>query len=264
MKILILGSTGMLGSMVLDYLSKKGLDITTPFREELEYIRYADYDWIINCIGIIKQKLTDPRDAIRINALYPYMLSEEAPKAKIIQIATDCVFSGKKGHYTEDDEHDASDIYGKTKSLGEVMKPNFYNIRTSIVGIDKANISLLSWFLSQEKNATVKGYTNYHWNGITTLHFAKLCYALMKKKRSVPNNFHFFPKDVVNKYGLLNIFAEKFNRKDIRIEPFVAKDGIDRTLSTICKVNSSLWKDMGYDTPPTIEQMVGELAEYEK
>lgn len=255
----------MLGSMVWRYLSeKKNLNITAPTRETIDSVPYNEYDYIINCIGIIKQKLNDPKEAIFTNSILPYIICEGSPQAKIIQIATDCVFSGKKGHYTEDDEHDASDIYGKTKSLGEVMKPNFYNIRTSIVGIDKANISLLSWFLSQEKNAVVKGYTNHHWNGITTLHFAKLCYALMKKKRSVPNNFHFFPKDVVNKYGLLNIFAEKFNRKDIRIEPFVAKYGVDRTLSTICKVNSSLWKDMGYDTPPTIEQMVGELAEYEK
>ena len=259
MKVLILGSTGMLGSMVLDYFSKKDLDIVAPLRGELDTIHYNKYDYIINCIGVIKQKLTDPKEAILINSLFPYTLSEKAPKAKIIQIATDCVFSGKKGHYTEDDAHDALDVYGKTKSLGEVEAKNFYNIRTSIIGIEpNSKVSLLGWFLSQPKNANVNGYTNHYWNGITTFHFAKLCYAIIEKKREIPNNLHFVPKDVVNKYKLLKIFSEKFKRKDIYIEKFEA-DFHDRSLSTIYEVNDALWRDMGYEASLTIEDMIQDM-----
>jgi len=254
MKILILGSTGMLGSMVWKYLSKqKGLNITAPTREMLDSVHYDEYDYIINCIGIIKQKLLNPKEAILTNSILPYMLKEGSSQAKIIQIATDCVFSGKRGHYTETDEHDALDIYGKTKSLGEVNASNFYNVRTSIVGFDKNKVSLLSWFLSQKKYAHIKGYTNHYWNGITTLEFAKLCYEIIIGNRIIPNFIHIVSKDIVSKYELLKIFAEKFNRKDIYIEKCRADTWVDRTLDTV------------YDKLPlTIEQMIEELAEYEK
>lgn len=248
MKILILGSTGMLGSMVTNYFRKQGLNPDTPTRKELDKVKYAKYDYIINCIGIIKQKLTDPKEAIKINSVFPHMLSEKAPKAKIIQIATDCVFSGKRGYYTENDEHDATDIYGKTKSLGEVKAENFYNIRTSIVGFDKKNVSLLSWFLSQEKGATINGYTNHLWNGVTTLQFAKLCYEIIRGK-NVPNNFHYIPRDIVSKHELLKIFADKFNRRDIFIKRTKASPKINRTLATVYDIR----------IPLTIREMIYEL-----
>ncbi len=259
MKILILGSTGMLGSMVLKYLSEKDLDITTPTRKEVTGMSVGEYDYIINCIGIIKQKLDDPVEAIRMNSLFPYDLAKGAPQAKIIQIATDCVFSGKDGHYFESDKHDGPDIYDQTKSLGEVQAKNFYNIRTSIVGPASDNKSLLEWFLSQEENATVKGYTDHLWNGITTFHFAQLCYAIIKGKRKIPNNLHFTPYGKVTKYELLKIFAERFNRKDIKIKRFQAGRCNRVLLSKHIEVVSGLWEDMGYKTPPTIKDMIYEL-----
>jgi dTDP-4-dehydrorhamnose reductase len=217
MKVLILGSTGMLGSMVSDYLSAKDLDITKPLRGDLEKTNFDRYDYIINCIGIIKQKLNDTKDAIVVNSIFPYTISEVAPEAKIIQIATDCVYSGKDvGYYKENDEHNAIDVYGKTKSLGEVDARNFYNIRTSIIGPDKSNVSLLEWFLSRK--GIVKGYCRHYWNGVTTLHFAKLCYAIIDNDRKLPNLLHFVPKDIVSKYELLKIFADKFKKKDVRIK----------------------------------------------
>lgn len=256
----------MLGSMVLDFLSTKDLDITTPSRKELDKVRFDKYDYIINCIGITKQKLDKPKEAILVNSLFPYTISEKAPKASVIQIATDCVYSGKKGQYTEADEHDASDIYGKTKSLGEVKAKNFYNIRTSIIGPDsRSKVSLLEWFLSQKKGAHIDGYNNHYWNGITTLHFAKLCYAIITKKRRIPNHLHFVPADVISKYELLEIFAEKFNRKDIYIKQLNTAMAIDRSLATShYEVNRNLWKDMGYKFPPSMKRMVGELARYIK
>lgn len=259
MKILILGFTGMLGSAVLDFLLTKNLDITAPTRGELGEVNYGQYDYIINCIGIIKQKLNNPKEAIEINSVFPHMLSEKAPKAKIIQIATDCVFSGRDGLYLEENEHDALDIYGRTKSLGEVEAKNFFNIRTSIIGPSEDSFSLLEWFLSQEKNATVDGYTNHLWNGITTLQFAKLCYTIIEGKREIPNLLHFIPYDIVNKYKLLKLFAVKFDREDIRIRPFRA-NFCNRVLSTRhIYIVDALWGDMGYKIPPTIEEMINEL-----
>jgi len=259
-KVLILGSSGMLGSMVLKYLSGKGLDITAQVRKDGLDLPYGSYDYIINCIGIIKQKLEDPEEAIKINSLFPYELRRKAPMATIIQIATDCVYSGVKGNYIEYDKHDASDIYGKTKSLGEVKDDNFYNIRCSIIGFDRDNVSLLSWFLSQKE---VDGFVNHYWNGITTLHFAKLCYAIISEKRVLPNILHFIPKDKISKYNLLKLVSKKF-KKSIVVNRRET-DIVNRTLSTNNReLNDSLWLDMGYLYVPTIEAMIEELYEYNK
>lgn len=259
-RVLVLGSSGMLGSMVLDYLSEKDLEITAPSREQLATTPYEFYDYIINCIGITKQKLNDAEEAILINSSFPYHLRKLAPKATIIQIATDCVYSGVKGNYLEYDKHDASDIYGKTKSLGEVTDDKFYNIRCSIIGFDKDNVSLLSWFLSQKE---VDGFVNHYWNGITTLHFAKLCYAIISENRVLPNILHFIPKDSISKLYLLKLISKIF-KKNIIVNR-VETDKVHRTLSTnYRKLNDLLWLDMGYLYVPTVEAMIEELYEYNK
>ena len=250
-KVLILGSTGMLGSMVTDYLSKKDdLKVTAFTRKDMDK-SFKGYDYIINCVGIIKQKLTNPEEAIKINSLFPYEIERRKSKnCKVIQIATDCVFSGKKGKYTETDEHDAIDVYGKTKSLGEVK--SFINIRTSIIGPSKDKVSLLEWFLSQKKNAVIQGYSNHYWNGVTTLEFAKLCYFIIQRGKS-EKSFHYTPRRRgVSKYKLLKIIAKSFNREDIKITKYKT-ERIDRTLSTIYKYVSTL----------TIDQMIKELADYD-
>jgi dTDP-4-dehydrorhamnose reductase len=253
-QVLVLGSTGMLGSMVAKYLKEQGMGVVCPGRSEILNFSCSKYKYIINCIGIIKQKLKHNDEAIFINSMFPHMLSQEAPKSKIIQIATDCVYSGKKGNYIETDEHDATDVYGKTKSLGEVEAKNFYNIRCSIVGIEpKGNYSLLSWFLSQKKGATIQGYTNHYWNGVTTLQFAKMCYYIIKNDYRLANRVHIVPLNTVSKYELLKIFADKFNRQDIKIIKTKAPEKIDRTISNITNSKMSI----------TIEKMVEDLAKYE-
>jgi dTDP-4-dehydrorhamnose reductase len=124
----ILGATGMLGSMVTKTwqqgtfipVSREAFNAEDPL-----YHWYKEGDWIINCIGVIKPYCDDIPRAIKVNALFPYTLP-----ANTIQIATDCVYSGAKGNYVESDPHDADDIYGKTKSLGEAT--HIKNLRCSI------------------------------------------------------------------------------------------------------------------------------------
>ena len=261
-KVLILGASGMLGSMVDDYLSKKKDIDVTAMEDRNSKVDFRGYDYIINCIGIIKQKMRTTEEVIRVNSLLPYqILRLKKPETKVIQIATDCVFSGDKGKYIETDIHDAGDAYAKTKSLGEIEE--FYNIRTSIIGPHKkSKVSLLEWFLSQKKGATIKGYTNHYWNGITTLHFAKLCYAIIKNNYELPSDLHIVPADIVSKYRLLKIIAKEYKREDIQITKH--KDiKIDRSLSSLrTSWNKKLWKAMDYDSSPTIDQMVKELAKY--
>jgi dTDP-4-dehydrorhamnose reductase len=141
----------------------------TSVRRSISEIRPA---WVVNCIGLIKQ-LEDARTAkasIYVNALFPHLLCEWSAdfSARVIHVSTDCVFSGKRGDYSEDDSSDAVDLYGKAKYLGEVIYDHSVTLRTSIVGRDLfSDVSLIDWFLSQSGKA-VQGYTSAVYTGLST------------------------------------------------------------------------------------------------
>ena len=256
--VLVLGATGMLGSMVMTYMREQvGVDVrgtyrdTSPevFRGIKDQLRPFDAsqdpeselrrieanfrpDYIINCIGVIKPYCQDNNPqgvvrAIQINALFPHLLAEAVtdvlPGTKIIQIATDCVFSGKTGAYDESAKHDPLDVYGKTKSLGEIDADHVLNIRSSIIGPEiKGKVSLLEWFKSQPRGAKLKGFAHHEWNGVTTLQFAELCVMLMRGKvfsdwRSKGSRLHYVVNETLDKYQLLMMMKEVF-QKDYAIE----------------------------------------------
>lgn len=252
--ILITGRMGMLGSMVADTWDG---DFDSTTRHQLNALAlsrdaFVGYDRVVNCIGLIKPYCDDEEKAIRVNALFPYSLPEGS-----IQIATDCVYSGKKGNYVESDPHDALDVYGKTKSLGEA--PHVKNLRCSIIGPEIRNhISLHDWILKQE---SAKGFTNHLWNGITTYHFSKIVQGAIREGTELPHLQHIVPADVVTKAQLLQIIVRAYG-KDIPIEEVEAPESVDRTLATNNpELNLKLWRDAGYETPPNIEQMIQELAQ---
>lgn len=250
--IKIIGASGMLGSMVARTISNSQPVSRDMFdAESPSYHWYKEGDWVINCAGIIKPYCGDVPRAIKVNALLPHTLP-----SKTIQIATDCVFSGSKGGYVETDEHDAVDIYGKTKSLGEA--PHIKNLRCSIIGPEiKNHISLLDWLLAQKE---ANGFTNHLWNGITTHHFSKIVHGVIREGIELPRLQHIIPADKVTKSELLRIIAKAYNR-DVKITDVESSEEIDRTLSTNNQeLNLRLWEAAGYAKPPTIEQMVNELA----
>ncbi len=293
-KVLILGASGMLGSMLVDVFAKscpfeitatvRTKNIIEEFQKKYQKVNFAIFnielntlenllvsakpDWIVNAIGIIKPFIHDKpeeiQNAIKINALFPYTLANGAKKinAKVIQIATDCVFSGKIGNYNESDPYDTLDVYGKTKSLGEIHMDNFYNLRCSIIGPEiQTKNSLLEWILRQPKNARLNGFTNHSWNGLTTLQFAKICQGIISNDLKPVTIQHIIPKDTVTKDELLRLSARFFNRGDILIQPVSAKESINRTLQTSYgKMNQLLWEKAGYPKIPTIAQMLEELA----
>ena len=245
--VLVLGISGMLGSMVFDYLSKNpDFNVSGTVRNpkyikdqvfqfdaykssQLEQKQFIDLkiDYIVNCIGITKpfSKDNDPAGvvrAIKINSDFPWELAKYAKKyhIKILQIGTDCVYSGKKGNYKEDDAHDPLDVYGKSKSLGEVFDGTTLIIRTSIIGPEfkKEETFLLEWFLNQPEGGTIGGFEHHIWNGITTLQFAQLCEKIIltnsfDKLIAVSYVHHFIPNSTVNKFELMNIFNDIFDKK---------------------------------------------------
>ncbi len=298
-KVLVLGASGMLGSMVADVLSRDpAVAVSATVRSEslvgrvqkwlpkvecrifeggqacsgssLEVL--AGYDWIINCIGITKPIIQDDNAAsveraIQINAVLPHKIAAHvAPTgARMLQIATDCAYSGAKGAYREDDPHDALDVYGKTKSLGEVKQPGMHHLRCSIIGPEPKDFKfLLEWFRRQPRGARLRGYTNHLWNGVTTLHFAKVSLGIVKTGLNMPSLQHLVPADAVTKDGLLREFARCYDREDIEIEGVEAASAVDRTLATNRPdVNQAIWQAAGYRRPPSTVEMVREMSRHD-
>ena len=281
--VLVLGSQGMLGSTVAKLFDGSPNFISHSINREsifegkhfdassglgIELIASLNPDWIINCVGLIKPYINDKdpdstKNAFEINSEFPARLSRfaEESNARIIQIATDCVFSGSKGNYSEDDSHDPIDVYGKSKSAGEIISPNLMNLRCSIVGRDsRNNKSLLEWFLSQENGSKVTGYLDHLWNGITTNAFARICRGVIEGDLFKAGIFHQVPADRVSKAELLEIFQKKFNRPDLIIENLLTGEKIDRTISTVDPIgNLNRWLAAGYKDIPTIKELVQDL-----
>ncbi len=268
-RVLVLGATGMLGSMVYRYFSTQTAHTVyatsrtkDPHTGHLAFdaepddenalaalLERARPDFIINGIGIIKPycKDDDPPGiarAVRVNALFPYRLAAAArrARARVIQIATDCVFNGKEGQYIESDPHDPPDVYGKTKSLGEVKAEHVLNIRCSVIGPEPFHkISLMEWFLGQEDNATVQGFAHHLWNGVTTLQFAQCCADIVSAGEHFFNELarvssvhHFIPNATVTKYDLLCTLADVFGKR-VHIEKASASGPpVNRTLASRC------------------------------
>lgn len=287
-RILLFGETGMLGHTVGKTLRNEGHDIFGTRRskgggsrnvgglvfdalsgsvEEL-ISDIGPVDAIINAIGVIKPYINedDPEsvsNAIQVNSLFPLELCHIANSlgVRVIQIATDCVFSGDRGKYLEDDDHDAIDVYGKTKSLGECQSGQFLNLRCSIIGPELGrSSSFLEWVLGQPKNAQLNGYTNHLWNGVTTQAFSKVVSGLIASDMTLKGVYHLVPADQVTKLDLVKYVAQQAGRTDISVVPTRASAGVNRTLETgFPEVNERLWNLAGYQSVPNINELVGEI-----
>lgn len=245
MRILILGITGMLGSKAFNFFqSHKEFETFGTLRKNHDINRYFSHcenvdnifsdvdalntnsvfsvidkikpEIILNCIGIVKQlkEANNPLISIEVNSLFPHKLANfiKNSKIRLIHISTDCVFSGKKGNYSENDNSDAEDLYGKTKYLGELNTyKNSITIRTSIIGHElKSKLSLLDWFLSQE--STVKGYMNAIYSGLTTLELLKIIknYIIPEQKKY---GLYQVSSNPISKYDLLKIISKVYKKK---------------------------------------------------
>jgi dTDP-4-dehydrorhamnose reductase len=258
-QVVILGSTGMLGTYATKYFKSKGYEtycpkfnvLKTP-KETLQYIiqqtPYGEASAVINCIGMIKQRNSSQEEMIHINSLFPHVLSSVCDKVgvKMIHITTDCVFSGLTGNYSENSVHDATDIYGRSKSLGEPS--NSTNIRTSIIGEELKNkLSFFEWAKSQS-GKTCSGYTNHIWNGITCLELSKYMHELIERSLYWKGTKHIFSPHSYSKYQMLILFNNHYNLK-LDIIDFKDKYEIDRTLSS------------DYESPIAIQSFHRQLIE---
>jgi dTDP-4-dehydrorhamnose reductase len=289
MRVLILGSDGMLGHVVTKFLIKQDLDLWITGRSvnfdpgnKAKFIKFdakssiestfknlGNFDYVINCIGIIKPNIDEKvsssvLNAIEVNSRFPHLLSNFFNNSKILQIATDCVYSGLLGNYSEESLHDPQDIYGKTKSLGEVHASNFMNIRTSIIGREiRHHKSLWDWVVKQEKDASMNGFTNHLWNGVTTLAFAKLVNGIMLDNLFHATTQHVIPQNLITKDNLLKSILENEGKLDVKVNPIESSIHVNRTLSTQNQnINKKIWLSAGYQDVPTIEYLIKEFSSW--
>ncbi len=220
---------------------------------------------IVNAIGVVKPRIDEASsgsvlNAIQGNSLFPRNLGAfcESNAVHLIQIATDCVFSGNKGEYLESDLHDPTDVYGKSKSLGEFSNEFMSLVRCSIIGRENQNkYSLVEWVNSQSFGASINGFTNHNWNGVTTKVFGMITAGIIQGNLDPLGKFHLVPKDKVSKFDLVNLIKSELGRYDINVNEFEANVVIDRTLSTELEdLNHRVWECSGFGTAPTISQMI--------
>lgn len=257
-KILILGSTGMLGHQVVKYFLQFNeyeiVDISfkKKLREETiildvrnehllsETIINIDPDFIVNCIGLLINSVNNNlTGAIYINSYLPHRLKDiaESINAKLVHISTDCVFSGKKGKYVEDDHRDGEDLYAKTKILGEVIDDSNVTIRTSLIGPELKNDGegLFQWFMKQ--SGTIQGFTKAIWSGVTTLELAKgIKWAI---DNNVTGLYHLTNNNSINKNELLHLF-KKYTKKEIEIRAVDGKNINKSFIDTRKEINYTI------------------------
>jgi dTDP-4-dehydrorhamnose reductase len=281
-KVMVLGSTGMLGHMVTKILLRNPLlDVSVDTRSHVVYevingvktykvranepLTYVleTFDYVINCI--LANNTENREMAAQINAVFPNKLAEFCPNSKIISISTDAVFDSPEGNYDEKTKVCPSDFYGCCKVVGENTNKNVTNLRVSLVGPEiKNQKSLLAWFFAQPKEKPVKGYTNHIWNGVTTLALAKIIQGVITEGIKTPNLLHIVPADSVSKFELLSLFNEIFN-KGKQIVPVKAVRPINRKLATLNgELNEKLWGVAGYSKLPTIKELIIELRDFQE
>jgi dTDP-4-dehydrorhamnose reductase len=280
MRVLILGATGMLGHKLWQVFRGE-LDTYAGVRQDYEVCaRYDLFDRnkletnldarsfngflgaftrvkpevVINCVGIIKQLSGETRlsDVIEVNSLFPHRLADlcALSGARLLHLSTDCVFSGRKGMYTESDTPSPEDIYGQTKLLGEVTGEDCLTIRTSMIGRElNRQASLLEWFLSQEGKC-IRGYTRAIFSGLTTASLARVLMRIVTDHKQLTGLYH-VSSEAISKYELLLRLKEAF-RLTVEIEPF-GEYCIDRSL------DSSRFQQATGIIIPTWDEMTQEL-----
>jgi dTDP-4-dehydrorhamnose reductase len=229
MKILVVGSNGMAGHVLTRYLKQQGHDVSTLARSNADLIidveNFAEiqrlgevtniFDFVINCVGLLVKDSNDrPDRAALINGWFPHFLEHTFLKSKtrVVHLSTDCVFDGKKGNYVELDTHTETNLYGKSKSLGEINNDKDVTFRMSIIGpeIKSNGTGLFNWIVNNSASE-LQGWNNAWWNGITTLQLAK-CIDQYMQTPVITGVYHLVNNDnKINKYDLLckinDIFA---------------------------------------------------------
>jgi len=248
--LIVIGANGMLGYAVTEYFLRKGYDVTALTRKDYDIAKDSinkletfvkQVEVVINCAGVIKSVINNStiEDVLQVNSIFPHNLANLCNKysIKCFHITTDCVYSGKKGNYDENDYFDAYDVYGMSKNAGDIK--DCMTLRTSIIGEEKGQQrSLLEWAKSQ-KGKEVNGYTNHYWNGVTTVYLAEVIHKIILEGLYQNGIFHIFSPNSVDKYELLKNINDVY-KLELNINPIEFETVINRTLNSIYDLSNQL------------------------
>lgn len=247
MSILVLGGTGMAGHTIALYFFEAGYDVSilsrtktdfpnqiiadvTDFERLTEIITTGEYEVIINAVGILNQYADENKaNSVLVNSYLPHFLSDltKETKTRVIQMSTDCVFSGNKGAYVEDALRDGETFYDRSKALGELENSKDLTFRNSIIGPDLKSdgIGLFNWFMKQQ--GSINGFNKAIWSGVTTLTLAQAMEQAIKQNLTglynLSNNNH------ISKYDLLQLFNKHMKNNKLEIKP-TDKVTVDKSL----------------------------------
>ncbi len=238
MKFFVLGAAGMAGHTISMYLEEQGHDVvgfdmakavhiktamTGDARDTAkigQVIKEGQFDAVINCIGILNQFAEEKKAlAVFLNSYLPHFLADVTSdmKTMVVHMSTDCVFSGKKGAYSENDLRDGETFYDRSKALGELEDGKNITLRNSIVGPDMnpRGIGLFNWFMQQ--TGQINGYTHAMWTGQTTLQLAKTMEAAVRE--GATGLYNMVPDKAISKYDLLKLFNRYMRDDAVTIHP---------------------------------------------
>jgi len=255
-KVLIVGSRGMLGHQLALGLSKKPeyhVQTEPPKYDArmglqtLAMLEAFEPDFIVNAIGLTNKRRASMGDFVKVNGIFPHQLARLG-QTRLIQISTDCVFSGKQGNYKEQDPLDATDDYGISKQLGEVTYGNAVTLRTSFIGRELyTKRGLLEWLLTQN-GKNIEGFKNHFFSGITTVEMVKVVDTIIQRWQ--PGLYHVAgPK--ISKHDLLMLLIARY---DLRLVICATeKNYIDRSL------DGTKFRHVYEYMAPTWEEMIDDL-----
>ncbi len=281
MKVLVMGGDGMLGHQLLLRLRRShdvrvtlrrplpeyaalslftddnaysGVDVRSPGAVAEVLARFRP-DVICNATGIVKQRPAAAQavTSIEVNALFPHRLAVMAADvgARVVQISTDCVFSGRRGGYTEDDLPDPVDLYGRTKLLGEVEEQGSVTLRTSIVGLElHRQQGLVEWALTER--GSIRGFRGALYSGLTTSELSRVCATLITRYPDLHGVWH-VASEPISKYDLLVALFARLGRTDVEVTP-------DDTFKCDRTLLADRFNQATAYRPPSWDMMLDELS----
>ena len=280
MRLAVLGSSGMLGSVVAEALAenhevvrwdRSSIGDVSQFGDDPKHLAkrldLASFDYVVNGLGMVKNRIGENypdsvKQAVKVNSVFPHLLAQaaEISRSRVITVVTDCVYSGRQGKYVESDPHDALDVYGKTKSLGESFSPTSMNLRISFIGIGNSSPMLFDWVRSLPLGAQIEGYTDHIWNGATTQMVAKVIRGIAEENLFEAGVQHLVPNYSLTKYELVRDILDTLGRHDVTLTPVVAGK-VDRSLSTENSTrNEQLWNAGLGQIPSSIRPALSKLV----
>lgn len=241
MKILILGGTGLIGNRLARQLRENadvhastranlgqmpmlehilepkkwlvGLDATDSRLLESEIGRLKP-NVVVNCLGVVKKQILtrDVETTILLNSVLPNRLSGLAEKYdfKLIHLSTDCVFSGKTGNYIESSIPDAVDLYGRSKTLGELNNSKDLTLRTSFVGREIKSFTNLFEWVRKNQNKKIVGYRNAIYSGLITQVTSEIIERLIFDFSALTGLWH-LASEPISKFDLIRMLNGRLN-----------------------------------------------------